>query len=764
MSATTFSPSLTVSSQQDDIDMSFAEKGELPDFQEMFDFDGYGSAGDNSSHSHSPNTASPNATPSPLAAPAHEPYMHDYMGSTAMDFPLFSLPEVKEAPAAAAGAGSSSVSPATASLEEILAVKQEPMEFSFENTLTATNPTTTIPAAPPAPAPAPAADLMALPFDQQLALQKLMENILNYQKQFGTELPGAGGAAAAAGAPAAKAAETIEPSMLMGGQEGGVGVSAPAAVSAAAPVQPAPAASAPAAEPTPTTAATSTSATDDEPLRSITESPGPSRGRAMSTMSMSLDADDLDSKIDRLVPLPQIFSAGKGKGGKKGGGMSSVVRAEDEDLDDDDSWRPSPEEYKKLSSKEKRQLRNKLSARAFRTRRKDYIGTLEGHIKDRDMVIDEMRSELMSSRVENQDLRKELAALKASTMSILHPESATQSVSPAMVNALAMSPMASTATTPAPATTAAAPAAKVNATAGPGPNTIRRTPTPLNTFNTRKDLPGSLRGWNNDNMFGGGSTVCHTMFTPDLVLPSRRGFADLPRANLNPLLNDPSPAPAAPAPAARAHHLAHPGNGQDTAQPFSEWTESTPFSLRSMDSYRMQMWSRLAREAAADKAHLTGDLRPKFFVEGATPAASPNSADAALMAAAASATQQHVTSKLASSFWLAFQGTNGKALDEGKLAAVVTGQARLKVVAASAASSASAPTPFSEKAEEATREREEDLAALMGGLKLAAGGAACAAGRKDLGVGLGVGAGARENPLGMFCGFLKHAGGLPTRA
>jgi hypothetical protein len=116
-------------------------------------------------------------------------------------------------------------------------------------------------------------------------------------------------------------------------------------------------------------------------------------------------ASDIGSRLDRLAPREAIFSAGKGKGGKKGGGLSSVVRGDDEDLDDDDSWRPSPEEYKKLSSKEKRQLRNKLSARAFRTRRKDYIGTLEGHIKDRDDVIDEMRSQLITHRIENQDLR-----------------------------------------------------------------------------------------------------------------------------------------------------------------------------------------------------------------------------------------------------------------------------------------------------------------------------------------------------------------------
>jgi hypothetical protein len=122
-------------------------------------------------------------------------------------------------------------------------------------------------------------------------------------------------------------------------------------------------------------------------------------------MSTFSSLDNVDERVDRLAPLSSIFSHGRGKGGKKGGGLSSVVRAEDEDLDDDDSWRPSAEEYKKLSSKEKRQLRNKLSARAFRNRRKDYIGTLEGHIKERDMVIDDMRSELADSRSENQNLR-----------------------------------------------------------------------------------------------------------------------------------------------------------------------------------------------------------------------------------------------------------------------------------------------------------------------------------------------------------------------
>ena len=46
---------------------------------------------------------------------------------------------------------------------------------------------------------------------------------------------------------------------------------------------------------------------------------------------------------------------------------------EEHDGDDEDipaSWRPAPEVYAKMSSKEKRQLRNKISARNFRMRRK----------------------------------------------------------------------------------------------------------------------------------------------------------------------------------------------------------------------------------------------------------------------------------------------------------------------------------------------------------------------------------------------------------
>jgi hypothetical protein len=71
-------------------------------------------------------------------------------------------------------------------------------------------------------------------------------------------------------------------------------------------------------------------------------------------------------------------------------------RKDEEEMDEDERLLAS-EEGKKLSSKERRQLRNKVSARAFRSRRKEYIGQLEG--------------EIAQKVNENQDLRSQNRAL-----------------------------------------------------------------------------------------------------------------------------------------------------------------------------------------------------------------------------------------------------------------------------------------------------------------------------------------------------------------
>ena len=88
------------------------------------------------------------------------------------------------------------------------------------------------------------------------------------------------------------------------------------------------------------------------------------------------EEDDEDD--EGPVTPPPVRQPNKGKDRKQvvhSGGIqkkihvSSVVKKDpfDSTLDD---WRPTPEEYQKMSSREKRQLRNKISARNFRNRRK----------------------------------------------------------------------------------------------------------------------------------------------------------------------------------------------------------------------------------------------------------------------------------------------------------------------------------------------------------------------------------------------------------
>lgn len=92
------------------------------------------------------------------------------------------------------------------------------------------------------------------------------------------------------------------------------------------------------------------------------------------------------------------------------------TRKDEEDMDDDERLLAS-EEGKKLSSKERRQLRNKVSARAFRSRRKgnlhnpleetsannisEYIGQLEGEIAAKSAEADELRAKNEELKAEN---------------------------------------------------------------------------------------------------------------------------------------------------------------------------------------------------------------------------------------------------------------------------------------------------------------------------------------------------------------------------
>ncbi|KAJ6160382.1 hypothetical protein N7470_003778 [Penicillium chermesinum] len=81
----------------------------------------------------------------------------------------------------------------------------------------------------------------------------------------------------------------------------------------------------------------------------------------------------------------------------------SKSKKDEAEMDEDERLLAS-EEGKKLSSKERRQLRNKVSARAFRSRRKEYIGQLESEVAAR-------TNEAHDLRMENRSLYEENARL-----------------------------------------------------------------------------------------------------------------------------------------------------------------------------------------------------------------------------------------------------------------------------------------------------------------------------------------------------------------
>ncbi|KAG0280025.1 hypothetical protein BGZ95_011534 [Linnemannia exigua] len=73
---------------------------------------------------------------------------------------------------------------------------------------------------------------------------------------------------------------------------------------------------------------------------------------------------------------------------------------------------PSSTDLKKMTSKERRQLRNKISARNFRVRRKEYIYTLEGQVLQHKTEARHLREAVTLMQDENRRLKDELESVR----------------------------------------------------------------------------------------------------------------------------------------------------------------------------------------------------------------------------------------------------------------------------------------------------------------------------------------------------------------
>ncbi|KAJ6591756.1 hypothetical protein DFH09DRAFT_1417887 [Mycena vulgaris] len=313
-------------------------------------------------------------------------------------------------------------------------------------------------------------------------------------------------------------------------------------------------------------------------------------------------------------------------------------KGDDEDDDDDlpADWRPPPEVFQKMSSKEKRQLRNKISARNFRVRRKEYISTLEDNIAERDRLLSAIRAELGSTQSENLALRQEIAALKRTLLDnrgpapVLPPPAPLSSFSPSSPSLSSFSPTLS------PTSTTASGSGRAS---------------PLPRANPLKDVGASGAFWGGVSPhLGGGYTSVHTARIPELL--GANPFANSPFAinaephqqqeNLNPALNG-----------GKVAEVLRAGLGLGTATGANgdaHFGDANPFTVRSLDAYRMHLWGRMAAQYRHSKEHpapapantsfssfsspspfaasgkgLAGGLRPKYFASPSLPySASPS--------------------------------------------------------------------------------------------------------------------------------------------
>ncbi|KAJ7669468.1 hypothetical protein DFH06DRAFT_1267478 [Mycena polygramma] len=255
----------------------------------------------------------------------------------------------------------------------------------------------------------------------------------------------------------------------------------------------------------------------------------------------------------------------------------------EDDEDEDDlpaDWRPPPEVFQKMSSKEKRQLRNKISARNFRVRRKEYISTLEDNIAERDRLLSAIRAELGSTQSENLALRQEIAALKRTLLDNRGP-------------APVLPP-------PAPLSSPSLSSSSPSLSSSSGKEALS---TP--TLKDVTSASASTRFWQ-QGALGGGYTSVHTARIPELLgaspwAASPFASAETPstphqQENLNPLLNG-----------TKVTEVVRAGLGMGAATGANGaadgFGDANPFTVRSLDAYRMHLWGRMAAQYRHNKEH-----------------------------------------------------------------------------------------------------------------------------------------------------------------
>ncbi|KAJ2596477.1 hypothetical protein EV177_007930 [Coemansia sp. RSA 1804] len=150
-------------------------------------------------------------------------------------------------------------------------------------------------------------------------------------------------------------------------------------------------------------------------------------------------------------------------------------------------------DLKSMSSKERRQLRNKISARNFRVRRKadigvEYISNLEAEVRMHKEEADGLRKDLVVTKKENQQLRDEIQKLRQRLSTSTAPQSlATTTARTASGQAMVQKPLQQAKPVAKMASSLSSAAATPTATAAASP-VMAPAAAPMVRFNPHKDI------------------------------------------------------------------------------------------------------------------------------------------------------------------------------------------------------------------------------------------------------------------------------------
>ncbi|OAQ29365.1 hypothetical protein K457DRAFT_19177 [Linnemannia elongata AG-77] len=187
---------------------------------------------------------------------------------------------------------------------------------------------------------------------------------------------------------------------------------------------------------------------------------------------------------------------------------------------------PSSKDLKKMTSKERRQLRNKISARNFRVRRKEYISTLEGQVEQHKTEARHLREAVTIVQAENQRLKEELEASKRQ----LAQATITRAASTASPQQLLLSPSASLSSESQSLLTSLLTRNAINPNASNAKNvtlTMPRPQSPIIKPNLNKDVPNSSsvsgKSWKDEN-----PVFIHTTLIPEIRLADSLQFGPKP--------------------------------------------------------------------------------------------------------------------------------------------------------------------------------------------------------------------------------------------